>query len=111
MKTVLRLVGKDLLRDARHPWSLVVLMILPVLTAVLVAMVFSPDADGEGVTIHVAVLDRDDDLLSSMLRSVIGFSLVVFGMQLNDLLLYNGDNIIIGFFLSAAAVTPFALAA
>lgn len=65
------LVKKDLLRDAKHPWGLVVFMIIPVMTAVIMSLVFSPQNDiQKNVTIHVAVLDRDDDLLSSMLRSI-----------------------------------------
>lgn len=71
MNTILTLVGKDLLRDARHPWGILVFMVIPVLTAVLVAMVFSPQADAQrNVTIDLAVLDHDDDFLSRVLRSI-----------------------------------------
>ncbi len=73
MKTIWTLVKKDLLRDARHPWGLIVFMIIPVLTAVIVSLVFSPRADiRKNVTIRVAILDRDDDFLSGLLRSVAG---------------------------------------
>jgi hypothetical protein len=71
LKNIWKLVKKDLLRDAKHPWILVIFMIIPVLTAVLIALVFSPQGDiQKNVMIHIAILDRDDDLLSSMLRSI-----------------------------------------
>ena len=71
MNNIRRLVKKDLLRDAKHPWILVVFMIIPVLTAVLISLVFSPQGDiQKNVMIHIAILDRDDDLLSSVLRSI-----------------------------------------
>jgi hypothetical protein len=71
LKNIWKLLKKDLLRDAKHPWGLVILMIIPVLTAVLIALVFSPQGDiQKNVMIHIAILDRDDDLLSSMLRSI-----------------------------------------
>jgi len=73
LKTIWTLIKKDLLRDARHPWGLVVFMIIPVLTAVIVSLVFSPRADFQkNVRIDLAVLDRDDDFLSGVLRSVAG---------------------------------------
>ena len=71
MKNIWRLVKKDLLRDAKHPWGLVVFMIIPVMTAVIMSLVFSPQGDIQrNVTIDIAILDRDDDLLSGMLRSI-----------------------------------------
>ena len=71
MKNIRILVRKDLLRDAKHPWILVVFMIIPVLTAVLMSLVFSPQGDiQKNVMIHIAILDRDDDLLSGLLRSI-----------------------------------------
>ncbi|HSW00474.1 MAG TPA: ABC transporter permease [Sedimentisphaerales bacterium] len=73
MKTIWTLIKKDLLRDARHPWGLIVFMIIPVLTAVIVSLVFSPRGDlQKNVRIDLAVLDRDDDFLSGVLRSVAG---------------------------------------
>jgi hypothetical protein len=48
-------------------------MAIPVLTAAIVSLVFSPRADiQKNVTIDLAVLDRDDDFLSSVLRSISG---------------------------------------
>lgn len=73
MNTVGTLIRKDLLRDARHPWGLVIYMIIPVLTALIMSLVFSPQADIQrNVTVDLAVLDRDDDFLSSVLRSISG---------------------------------------
>jgi len=69
LKTIWRLVKKDLLRDSRHPWGLAVFMIIPVLTALLMALVFSPKSDlRENVILHVALLDRDDDFIAGMFR-------------------------------------------
>ena len=46
-------------------------MTIPVLTAWLMAMVFSPNSDiTKTVTLNVAVLDRDDDFLSGVIRSL-----------------------------------------
>ncbi|MCP4610917.1 MAG: ABC transporter permease [Planctomycetes bacterium] len=71
MNNIRKLVKKDLLRDTKHPWILVVFMIIPVLTAILISLVFSPKGDiQKNVMIHVAILDRDDDLLSGLLRSI-----------------------------------------
>ena len=59
------------MRDAKHPWGLAVFMIIPVMTAVIMSLVFSPQGDIQrNVTIDIAILDRDDDLLSGMLRSI-----------------------------------------
>jgi len=83
LRTIWTLVRKDLLRDARHPWGLIVFMIIPVLTAVIVSLVFSPRADiRKNVTVRVAVLDRDDDFLSRVLRSVVGQGQAAENLQL-----------------------------
>lgn len=84
MRTIWTLVKKDLLRDARHPWGVIIYMVIPVLTAVIMSLVFSPRADiQENVTIRVAVLDRDDDFLSRMLRSVAGQGQAAENLQLH----------------------------
>jgi hypothetical protein len=58
-------------------------MIIPVLTAVIVSLVFSPRADiRKNVTVRVAVLDRDDDFLSGVLRSVAGQGQAAENLQL-----------------------------
>jgi len=36
LKNIWKLVKKDLLRDSKHPWGLVVFMIIPVMTAVII---------------------------------------------------------------------------
>jgi len=83
LRTIWTLVRKDLLRDARHPWGLIVFMIIPVLTAVIMSLVFSPRADiRKNVTVRVAVLDRDDDFLSRVLRSVAGQGQAAENLQL-----------------------------
>jgi hypothetical protein len=46
-------------------------MIIPVLTAVIMSLVFAPQGDiQKNITIHLALLDRDDDFLSGVLRSI-----------------------------------------
>ena len=70
MKTVLRLVWNDLRRDWKHPWSMLLLATLPLVLSVLIASVFGGKGSGPMPTIHVAILDQDNDLLSRMLRSL-----------------------------------------
>ena len=71
MSNIWTLVRKDLLRDSKQPWVLIVFMIIPVLTAVIMSLVFAPQGDiQKNITIHLALLDRDDDLLSGVLRSI-----------------------------------------
>ncbi|MCK5203560.1 MAG: hypothetical protein KAR15_06800 [Desulfobacterales bacterium] len=71
MTNIRILVKKDLLRDAKHPWGLGVFMIIPVISALLMSLVFSPQNDiQKNVMVHIAILDRDDDLLSGLLRSI-----------------------------------------
>ena len=83
MKTIRTLVKKDLVRDARHPWGLIVFMIIPVLTAGIMSLVFSPRGDiQKNVTIRVALLDRDDDFLSHALRSIVGQGQAAENLQL-----------------------------
>ena len=69
MKNIATLLKKDLLRDSRHPWGILILMLMPLFTAVLISMVFSGDIS-KNVVIRVAVLDRDDDLISGLIRSL-----------------------------------------
>lgn len=71
MSNIWTLVRKDLLRDSKQPWVLIVFMIIPVLTAVIMSLVFAPQRDiQKNITIHLALLDRDDDFLSGVLRSI-----------------------------------------
>ena len=65
------LVKKDLLRDSKQPWVLIIFMIIPVITAVIMSLVFAPQGDiQKNIKIDLALLDRDDDFLSGMLRSI-----------------------------------------
>lgn len=71
MKHVGALILKDLQRDARHPWGLIIFMLIPVMTAVLMSLVFSPKNDlQENVRVSIALLDHDDDFLGGMMRSM-----------------------------------------
>lgn len=84
MRNIWPLVRKDLLRDARHPWGLVIFMIIPVLTALIISLVFSPQGDiQENVVIRIAILDRDDDFLSLVLRSISNQGQAAENLQLN----------------------------
>ena len=65
------LLKKDLLRDSKQPWVLIIFMIIPVITAVIMSLVFAPQGDMQkNIKIDLALLDRDDDFLSGMLRSI-----------------------------------------
>lgn len=72
MKTVLLLLKKDLRRDLRHPWGMLVILCIPVVMASLMAWAFGGQAeDGDQrITIHVAVMDEDEDFIAGMLRSL-----------------------------------------
>lgn len=70
---ILHLVIKDLARDFKNPTGLIIMLILPVMVALLVASTFSSN-NQEGtpnITIHIAVLDLDDNFLG---RSILGMS-------------------------------------
>jgi hypothetical protein len=73
LKNILHLIAKDLLRDWKHPWSILLFASLPLLMTLLISSVFG----GRGGTvnmpvIHLAVMDQDDDFLSRALRSMSG---------------------------------------
>lgn len=71
MKTILRLVLNDLKRDWKRPWSMLLLASLPLLLSILIASIFGGKGNSAPMpTIHVAVLDEDQDLLTGMLRSL-----------------------------------------
>jgi len=73
LRNVWILVGKDLRRDLKRPGALLVFMLLPLLSAFLMALVFGPKGDvQQNVVLQVAVLDRDDDMISQVLRSASG---------------------------------------
>ena len=71
MRTILRLVGNDLKRDWKHPWSMLLLASLPLVLSLLIASVFGgKGGSGPMPTLHLAVLDEDKDLLTRLLRSL-----------------------------------------
>jgi hypothetical protein len=69
LKTLLLLVLKDLKRDLKHPWSLVLIAFLPVVMTGLIATIFGEHGGSTTVpTIRVAVLDEDRGLMADALR-------------------------------------------
>ncbi len=71
MKHIASLIKKDLQRDARHPWGLVIFMLLPVMTALIMSLVFAPKNDlQKNVRVRIALLDYDDDFLGGLMRSM-----------------------------------------
>lgn len=73
MKLILRLLFNDLKRDWKRPWSMLLFAALPLALSVLIVSVFGGRANTAPMpTVHVAVLDNDMDMLSSVLRSLSG---------------------------------------
>ncbi len=73
MKTILRLVLNDLKRDWKRPWMIFLYAALPLVMAILMAAVFSGKGGSSAMpTIHVALLDQDNDMLGRALRSLSG---------------------------------------
>ena len=73
MRTILRLLLNDLKRDWKRPWSMLLFAALPLALSVLIVSVFGGRGGaGPTLTIQVAVLDQDKDMLSSVLRSFSG---------------------------------------
>jgi len=71
LKTILQLVLNDLRRDIKRPWSIVLLAALPLGLALLLAAIFGGQGGRATMpTLHVALLDRDKDMLSGFLRSL-----------------------------------------
>lgn len=71
MRHIPTLIKKDLQRDARHPWGLIIFMLIPVMTAVIMSLVFSPKNDlQKNVCVRIALLDFDDDFLGGLMRSM-----------------------------------------
>jgi hypothetical protein len=71
LKTVFRLLLNDLKRDWKRPWSMLLLAALPLALSALIAAVFGgKGGSGPIPTIHVAILDQDQDMLAGMLRSL-----------------------------------------
>ena len=70
MNHVLSLLLKDLRRDAKHPWSIVLFAALPLLMTALMAAVFGGEAKQEMPVIRLAILDQDKDLIGGVLQSM-----------------------------------------
>lgn len=71
MKTILLLAAKDLFRDLKRPWGILILLSLPLVMATLMAWVFGRGGDdGASITLRVAVCDLDNDFFGGMLRSM-----------------------------------------
>lgn len=70
MRIIWTLILKDLRRDWKNPWTILLFSALPLLMAALMAFIFGGHGTSSVPTIHVAVLDRDDDMISRMLRSL-----------------------------------------
>lgn len=71
MRTILWLLGNDLRRDLKRPWSMLLLAAMPLVLSLLIASIFGgKGGSGPMPTIQVAILDQDKDMLTGMLRSL-----------------------------------------
>ena len=71
MRILLLLVSKDFRRDFKRPWSILMFATFPLFMTGMIALVFgNRSGEAQIPTIHVAVLDADDDLLGGILRFV-----------------------------------------
>ncbi len=70
MKTIASLILKDLKRDARRPWSMILFASLPLVMTALMAVIFGGGGANAMPTIRVAVLDQDKDFFSRLLKSL-----------------------------------------
>ncbi len=65
------LLGNDLRRDLKRPWSMLLLAAMPLVLSLLIASIFGgKGGSGPMPTIQVAILDQDKDMLTGMLRSL-----------------------------------------
>lgn len=71
MRALLLLLAKDFRRDLKHPWSLVLFALLPVVMTGLMAMIFGGPQGSTVPAIRVAVLDEDRGPLADALRSLV----------------------------------------
>ncbi|MFH1743112.1 MAG: ABC transporter permease [bacterium] len=73
MNKILRLVIKDLVRRSKHPVSTFGLMLMPLVMVLMIAVVFGGGGgENKMPPIKIILVDLDDDLLSSILRSSTG---------------------------------------
>ena len=73
MKTILRLVVKDLIRRCHHPFSTIGVMLIPLAMALLIGLVFGRGNGEEKMPpIKVVLVDLDEGLLTDLLRSAPG---------------------------------------
>lgn len=71
MRTILILLLKDLRRDWKRPWSILIFAALPLLLSTLMAFIFGGSGGKTAApTIHIALLDQDQDLLARAIRSM-----------------------------------------
>jgi hypothetical protein len=71
LRHIAALIKKVLQRDARHPWGLIIFMLIPVMSALIMSLVFSPKNDlQENIRVRIALLDFDDDFLGGLMRSM-----------------------------------------
>ncbi|HAV64460.1 MAG TPA: hypothetical protein DCY13_19090 [Verrucomicrobiales bacterium] len=69
MNTFLVLLWKDLLRQRRNPWALVINLALPFIITALIGFAFGGGSSAKGMgTIKLAIVDEDDSPLSNFLR-------------------------------------------
>jgi len=71
LRALLLLLAKDFRRDLKHPWSLVLFALLPVVMTGLMAMIFGGPQGSTVPAIRVAVLDEDRGPLADALRSLV----------------------------------------
>jgi ABC-2 type transport system permease protein len=72
MHSILKVVGKDLLRWRRSPLFLIVFMSFPVLFSLLIGLTFGESGSEEMAPIRIALVDEDGGLAARFLASSFG---------------------------------------
>ncbi|MDP8244413.1 MAG: ABC transporter permease [Candidatus Hinthialibacter antarcticus] len=68
---ILHLVKKDLIRAWKNPIGLLVMVLIPLLVTFLVSMSFGGQNDDSiDITLHIAVLDHDEEMIGNFIRSL-----------------------------------------
>lgn len=70
MNAILHLVKKDLIRAWKNPVGILVMVLIPLLITFLMSMVFGGQNDEMEITIHIAVLDHDEEMIGNFIRSL-----------------------------------------